>query len=77
MRYCIRKFPFDIKCIQADNGMKFTNRFISDKQSLFELELKKLSITHKLIKPYTPWHNKKAERPHRKDNNNFYTKNIC
>ncbi|NMA05359.1 MAG: transposase family protein [Acholeplasmataceae bacterium] len=74
LRYCIRKFPFDIKCVQTDNGMEFTNRFISDKQSLFELELNKLSIAHKLIKPYTPWHNGKVERSHRKDNNYFYTK---
>lgn len=75
IRYCTKKFPFKIVTVQTDNGMEFTNRFISPgKLSLFELELKKLGINHKLIKPYTPWHNGKVERSHRKDNDWFYTR---
>lgn len=32
----------------------------------------KLCIYHKLIKPYTPRHNRKVENSHRKDHNKFY-----
>ena len=42
------------------------------KISLFEARLKQLGISHKLIKPYTPRHNGKVERSHRKDNEYFY-----
>ena len=31
-----------------------------------------LGIQHKLIKPFTPRHNGKVERSHRKDNEYFY-----
>ena len=43
-----------------------------DKKTLFEVTLKKLHIQHKLIKPYTPRHNGKVERSHRKDYEYFY-----
>jgi transposase InsO family protein len=39
---------------------------------LFEDSLKKHGIRHKLIRPYTPRHNGKVERSHRKDNEYFY-----
>jgi len=39
---------------------------------LFETTLCQLGITHKLIRPYTPRHNGKEERSHRKDNEEFY-----
>ena len=64
-----------VECVQTDNGAEFTNRLLpkgSDKPTLFELELKKLGIRHKLIRPYTPRHNGKVERSHRKDNEEFY-----
>lgn len=31
-----------------------------------------MGIRHKLIRPYTPRHNGKVERSHRKDNEEFY-----
>ena len=31
-----------------------------------------LNITHKLIRPRTPWHNGKVERSHRSDQERFY-----
>ena len=34
--------------------------------------IKQCGIQHKLIKPYTPRHNGKVERSHRKDNEYFY-----
>ena len=40
--------------------------------SLFERALKERKISHKLIRPFTPRHNGKVERSHRKDNEYFY-----
>ena len=34
--------------------------------------MEQLGIRHKLIRPYTPRHNGKVERSHRKDNEYFY-----
>lgn len=71
----VKVFPFKIECIQTDNGMEFIKEFKEHKQgrlSLFEARLKQLGIRHKLIKPYTPRHNDKVERSHRKDNEYFY-----
>lgn len=75
LRHVVKKFPYRIECVQTDNGTEFTNRLLpkgSDKPTLFELELKRLGIRHKLIRPYTPRHNGKVERSHRKDNEEFY-----
>ncbi|MEI3110778.1 MAG: integrase core domain-containing protein [Oscillospiraceae bacterium] len=44
----------------------------SDKKTLFEVTLDRLCIQHKCIKPFTPRHNGKVERSHRKDNECFY-----
>lgn len=71
----IKAFPFKIECIQTDNGMEFIKEFGEHKKgkiSLFEARLKELGIKHKLIRPYTPRHNGKVERSHRKDNEYFY-----
>lgn len=68
-----KKFPFEIKCIQTDNGTEFTNAIHSDcKLSVFELYLKKENIAHKRIRPATPRHNGKVERVHRMDSERFY-----
>ena len=75
LRHVVQKFPYAIECVQTDNGSEFTNRLLprgSDKPTLFELELKRMGICHKLIRPYTPRHNGKVERSHRKDNEEFY-----
>jgi len=66
-------FPFEIHCIQTDNGTEFTYTFISDTVKCpFETKLAELGITHRLIKPRTPWHNGKVERSHRMDQRYFY-----
>ncbi len=44
----------------------------NSKPTLFEKTLEQLNIRHKPIKPYTPRHNGKVERSHRKDNEGFY-----
>lgn len=71
----VKVFKFPIHCIQTDNGQEFTKRLGSSKnptKTLFEKRLEELNIQHKLIKPYTPRHNGKVERSHRKDNEYFY-----
>ena len=75
IKHCVKRFPYAIECVQTDNGPEFTNRLnssCSDRKTQFEVTLEKLGITHKLIKPYTPRHNGKVERSHRKDNEYFY-----
>lgn len=75
LRHVVEKFPYAIECVQTDNGTEFTNRLNAkgtQKKTLFEKELEKLGIRHKLIRPFTPWHNGKVERSHRKDNEEFY-----
>ena len=72
--HCIKKFPFSIECVQTDNGPEFTNRLIknTNKLTLFEKTMMIHGIQYHPIKPYTPRHNGKVERSHRKDNEEFY-----
>ena len=75
LEHLIKAFPFEIECVQTDNGQEFTKRLSNAKDptpTLFEASLKQRGIRHKLIKPYTPRHNGKVERSHRKDNEYFY-----
>lgn len=77
----IKKFPFKIEEIQTDNGFEFTNRLNinlkkREEKTKFEKRLEELGIKHKLIKPYTPRHNGKVERSHRKDQERFYYKKV-
>ena len=69
------KMGITVQCIQTDNGFEFTKRFggsAPDDLTLFERTLKQREVKHKLIRPYTPRHNGKVERSHRKDNEYFY-----
>ena len=64
-----------VECIQTDNGFEFTNRFSNSKRdlpTLFEATAAQLGIRHKLIRPYTPCHNGKAERSHREEQKQSY-----
>ena len=45
-----------------------------EKLTLFEQQLKAYGIEHQKIRPYTPRHNGKVERSHRKDNEYFYAR---
>lgn len=61
-----------MECVQADNGFGFTNHFSSSQQQaglsdIFMVADTILNIWHRLIRPYTPRHNGKAERSHRED----------
>ena len=76
LQHLVKAFPCPIECVQTDNGQEFTKRFSShggsDKPTIFQLRLQQLGIRHKLIRPFTPRHNGKVERSHRKDNERFY-----
>jgi len=72
-----KKFPFKIEEVQTDNEFEFTNRLNYNpkkrgEKTMFETKLEEKGIKHKLIKPYTPRHNGKVERSHRKDQERFY-----
>ena len=75
LEHLIRRFPMPIECVQTDNGMEFTKRFSTPGQvtlTAFQRVLQEHGIRHKLIRPFTPRHNGKVERSHRKDNERFY-----
>lgn len=75
IEHLIKAFKFPIECVQTDNGTEFTKRLLPVERhtlTLFEACLKQCGIKHKLIRPYTPRHNGKVERSHRKDNEYFY-----
>jgi len=75
IRHCVDKFPYIIECVQTDNGSEFTNSMNNSKEirpTFFQKTLEELGIRHKLIKVFTPRHNGKVERSHRKDNEYFY-----
>ena len=73
----IRRFPFEIRCIQTDNGAEFTSYLQGSKNpSAFESFLKEQDITHKRIAVATPRHNGKVERSHRSDQERFYDHNL-
>ena len=74
LEHLIKAAPFKILCVQTDNGTEFTKRLLpgDNGPSLFETRLEQAGIRPKLIRPYTPRHNGKVERSHRKDNEYFY-----
>ena len=76
LEHLVKAFPYPIDCVQTDNGQEFTKRFRSyggsDKPTIFQARLQQLGIRHKLIWPFTPRHNGKVERSHRKDKERFY-----
>ena len=75
LKHVAEKFPYAIECVQTDNGFEFTNEMGNSKKkpsTIFEKTLAQLGILHKKIKPFTPRHNDKVERSHRKDNEEFY-----
>ncbi len=76
LMHMLDAFPFNVECVQTDNGQEFTKRFSRNvregNQGAFEKKLASLGIRHKLIRPFTPRHNGKVERSHRKDNEYFY-----
>jgi len=71
--YVRKKFPFEIKCVQTDNGTEFTAALVSpNTRTEFERYLEHEGIAHKRIRVATPRHNGKVERVHRMDSERFY-----
>lgn len=58
LNHLIKAFPRPIECVQTDNCQEFTKRFSShggsDKPTIFQLQLRKHGIKHKLIRSFTP-----------------------
>lgn len=75
LQHFLERFPMPVACVQTDNGTEFTKRFSTsgkETPTLFQRTLQEHGIQHKLIRPFTPRHNGKEERSHRKDNERFY-----
>ena len=75
LEHLLKAFPLPIECVQTDNGNEFTKRFTAKSEkdlTLFQKRLAEHGIRHKQIRPFTPRHNGKVERSHRKDNERFY-----
>ena len=55
--HMLKAFPFNVECVQTDNGSEFTKHYGSSNSSaltMFEKRLKEYGIRHKKIKPFTP-----------------------
>ena len=74
LEHVLERFNFKVECVQTDNGFEFTNRLnpLKSGLSMFEKLLAAKNIKYKVIRPFTPRHNGKVERSHRKDNEYFY-----
>lgn len=76
LEHRIKAFPFNVDCVQTDNGFKFTKKFNSNSAknspTMFEKKLFSLGIRHKKIRSFTPRHNSKVKQSHRMDNEYFY-----
>ena len=72
-----KKHGITIEWAQTDNGTEWTKAFVAanpDDKTSFELQAEYFGIRLTRIRPYTPRHNGKVERQHRKDNQRFYRK---
>ena len=61
--------------MQTDGGTEFTKRFTKGSEhdeTRSWKQLREYGIEHQKIRPYTPRHNGKVERSHRKDNEEFH-----
>lgn len=72
VKRAIAYFGYTPKTIQTDNGPEFTHFKKTERIHPLDVLCSSLGITHKLIRPRTPWHNGKVERSHRNDQERFY-----
>ncbi len=70
LEHLIKAFLFPVECVRQITEQSLQNS--SCPPTLFETRPKQCGRAHKLIRPYTPRHNGKVERSHRKDNEYFY-----
>lgn len=72
VKRAIAYFGYTPQTIQTDNGFEFTYPKDYKRTHPFDLFCESIEVTHKLIRPRTPWHNGKVERSHRSDQERFY-----
>ena len=72
VKRAIAYFGYAPETIQTDNGSEFCNTQKTKRVHYFDAFLNYHGITHKTIRPRTPWHNGKVERSHRNDQERFY-----
>ena len=72
VKRAVSYFGYAPDIIQTDNGAEFTHISKTNRIHPFDIFCNTYNITHKLIRPRTPWHNGKVERSHRCDQERFY-----
>ena len=72
LKRAILYFGYKPKILQTDNGAEFTHLRKTDRTHPLDVLCYEIEITHKRIRPRTPWHNGKVERSHRNDQERFY-----
>ena len=65
-------FGYAPSILQTDNGSEFTYTVKTDRIHPLDRLCNEIHITHKTIRPRTPWHNGTVERSHRNDQERFY-----
>ena len=70
-------FGYAPNLLQTDNGAEFTHLCKTRRRHPLDVFCDRYGITHKLIRPRTPWHNGKVERSHRNDQERFILTTIC
>lgn len=72
MKRAITFFGYAPQIVQTDNGGEFCHTAKTKRVHPLDLFCQENGITHKTIRPRTPWHNGKVERSHRNDHERFY-----
>ena len=72
MKRAIIFFGYVPQIVQTDNGGEFCHTSKTKRVHPLDLFCQENGITHKTIRPRTPWHNGKVERSHRNDHERFY-----
>lgn len=72
----VNHLPFEIQCLQSDNGAEFTNRYLSHldapKEHILDQWCKQKGVRHKLIPPGEKELQGLVERNHRQDDEELY-----
>ena len=68
----ITYFGYAPNILQTDNGAEFTHTQKTKRIHPLYVFCSTYGISHKTIRPKTPWHNGKVERSHRNDQERFY-----
>ena len=71
------RMGFPIHTIQVDNGCEFVNdNDRTNRESRFELAVKKKGWELRRTRPYSSWQNGKVERSHREDGKILYSRHV-